>query len=221
MSCTCSTYARLAAPISRSERGAPRRAGAGRPTSVSFVAGTSGTSTPKRRLRCSHDLRLEEADDRLAERHRLEREDAVPAGVELVDDDVGARVALARLVVRERLRRCRGRPAAARRPRSRAPSPCGGGSTARARRAAARGRDGGTGVNALVGRWPAGPPSRRAPSESRRTSRRSARRRACRRRARPASCRGCRSRGSGRPTSCASARRIGNCTILGTSVSPK
>ena len=39
------------------------------------------------------------ADDRLAERHRLEREDAVPAGVQLVDDDVGPGVALARLLV--------------------------------------------------------------------------------------------------------------------------
>ena len=49
------------------------------------------------------DVRLEVRDDRLAERHRLEREDAVPAGVQLVDDDVGARVALARLGVRDAL----------------------------------------------------------------------------------------------------------------------
>ena len=36
-----------------------------------------------------------------------------------------------------------------------------------------------------------------------------------------ASCRGCRSRGSGRPTSCPVARRIGNWSDFGTSVSPK
>ncbi len=48
-----------------------------------------------------HGLRVEVADDRLCERHRLEREDAVPARVELVDDDVGAGVPLARLVVRD------------------------------------------------------------------------------------------------------------------------
>ena len=31
---------------------------------------------------------MQEGDDRLAERHRLDREQPVPAGVELVDDDV-------------------------------------------------------------------------------------------------------------------------------------
>ena len=42
---------------------------------------------------------MEEGDDRFAERHRLDREEAVPAGVQLVDDDVGGAVALERLVV--------------------------------------------------------------------------------------------------------------------------
>ena len=46
------------------------------------------------------DVGLQVGDDRLAERHRLEREDAVPAGVQLVDDDVGACVPLAGDVVR-------------------------------------------------------------------------------------------------------------------------
>ena len=42
---------------------------------------------------------VEERDDRLAERHALDREEAVPAGVELVDDDVCVAIALERLVV--------------------------------------------------------------------------------------------------------------------------
>ena len=44
---------------------------------------------------------MEERDDRLAERHRLDREDAVPAGVQLVDDHVRVPVALERLAVVE------------------------------------------------------------------------------------------------------------------------
>ena len=44
---------------------------------------------------------VEERDDRLAERHALDREEAVPAGVELVDDDVGVPEPLERLVVVE------------------------------------------------------------------------------------------------------------------------
>ena len=66
---------------------------------------------------------VEMGDDRLAERHRLEREDAVPAGVELVDDDVGPRVALARLVVADALDDVEVEPGAARRPRSRSGVP--------------------------------------------------------------------------------------------------
>ena len=46
---------------------------------------------------------MQEGDDRLPERHRLDREDAIPAGVQLVDHDVGRAVALERLVVVEAL----------------------------------------------------------------------------------------------------------------------
>ena len=46
---------------------------------------------------------MEERDDGLAERHALDREESVPARVELVDDDVGALEALERLVVRHAL----------------------------------------------------------------------------------------------------------------------
>ena len=42
---------------------------------------------------------VQERDDRLPERHALDREEPVPAGVQLVDDDVGLAVALERLVV--------------------------------------------------------------------------------------------------------------------------
>ena len=48
-------------------------------------------------------LVVEEGDDRLPHRHRLDREDAVPAGVQLVDDDVGLGEAALRLLVREAL----------------------------------------------------------------------------------------------------------------------
>ena len=44
---------------------------------------------------------MQERDDGLAERHALDREEAVPAGIQLVDDDVGVAVALERLVVVE------------------------------------------------------------------------------------------------------------------------
>ena len=55
----------------------------------------------ERLLRAPHRLVVEERDDRLAERHRLDREHAVPAGVQLVDDDVGVAVALERLAMVE------------------------------------------------------------------------------------------------------------------------
>ena len=98
MSCTCSTYARLAAPISR------RSAGCSDERAQRF---------DERFLRRGHDrhtdaeagrapvddLGLQVGEHGLAERHRLEREDAVPARVQLVDDDVGPRVAGARLLV--------------------------------------------------------------------------------------------------------------------------
>ena len=44
---------------------------------------------------------MQERDDGLAEREALDREYAVPAGVQLVDDDVGLAVELEGLVVRE------------------------------------------------------------------------------------------------------------------------
>ena len=46
---------------------------------------------------------MQERDHRLPERHRLDREQPVPPGVELVDNDVGGLVALAGLVVVEAL----------------------------------------------------------------------------------------------------------------------
>ena len=46
---------------------------------------------------------MEERDDGLPERHALDREQPVPAGVQLVDDDVGVAVALERLFVMEPL----------------------------------------------------------------------------------------------------------------------
>ena len=46
-------------------------------------------------------LVVQERDDGLPERHALDREEAVPARVELVDDDVRVAVVLERLVVAE------------------------------------------------------------------------------------------------------------------------
>ena len=65
--------------------------------------GTIGMRMPQPCCAALDHVRLEVRDDRLAERHRLEREDTVPAGVQLVDDDVARRVAVARLVVRQAL----------------------------------------------------------------------------------------------------------------------
>ena len=52
-----------------------------------------------RLLRASYGLVVQERDDGLAECHALDREQAVPAGVQLVDDDVRVAVAGERLVV--------------------------------------------------------------------------------------------------------------------------
>src|SRR5262249_12370760 len=52
-------------------------------------------------LRLSHRVGVEMSHDRLAVRHRLDREYAVPEVVHLVDDDVGALEALDGLVVRD------------------------------------------------------------------------------------------------------------------------
>ena len=46
-----------------------------------------------------YGLFVQEGDDGLAQRHRLDREQSVPAGVQLVDDDVRILVAATRLVV--------------------------------------------------------------------------------------------------------------------------
>ncbi len=54
-------------------------------------------------LRALDRVLVQRGHDRLAERHRLDREQPVPARVELVDDDVGPLVALARLVVMQPL----------------------------------------------------------------------------------------------------------------------
>src|SRR6188472_1302216 len=54
-------------------------------------------------LRTRDGLVVQERHDRLAERHALDREQPVPARVQLVDDDVGLAVALERLVVVESL----------------------------------------------------------------------------------------------------------------------
>ena len=60
-------------------------------------------SGPEGRLGAGDRLVVEEGDDRLPERHALDREDAVPACVQLVDDDVRVAVALERLVVAQAL----------------------------------------------------------------------------------------------------------------------
>ena len=67
------------------------------------MAFTIGTGVPNALLAARDRLLVQEGDDRLAERHALDREEAVPAGVQLVDDDVGLAVALERLVVVEAL----------------------------------------------------------------------------------------------------------------------
>ena len=54
-------------------------------------------------LGASDGLVVEEGDDGLAKRHALDREQPVPAGVQLVDDDVGVAEELERLVVMETL----------------------------------------------------------------------------------------------------------------------
>ena len=72
-----------------------------RPRSVSFVIRTIGTSDAERLLGLLHRFVPQVAQHRLPERHRLQREDPVPAGVELVDDDVRPFVVAPRLVVAE------------------------------------------------------------------------------------------------------------------------
>jgi hypothetical protein len=50
-------------------------------------------------LGSAHGVLVQRRHDRLAQRHPLDREDAVPVPQKLVDDDVGLLVALERLLV--------------------------------------------------------------------------------------------------------------------------
>ena len=77
--------------------------GSSRARRVSFVALTIGTRVAELPLRPLDGLVVQERHDRLPERHALDREQPVPAGVQLVDDDVGLAIALERLVVVEAL----------------------------------------------------------------------------------------------------------------------
>ena len=166
-SCTRSTYAREAAPTLRRSSGVgDERA---QPLAQRLLRRRDERHLDAEGLLgAAHGLVVQERDDRLAERHRLDREDPVPAGVQLVDDDVGRAVALERLVVMEALDElevgveplARGdhvlgalAPAAAR---------------ARARSAGARGRTAAPARSAR-GRSRAGSPPPPAPSGSRRS----------------------------------------------------
>ena len=177
MSCTCSTYARLAAPISRRSAGCST-SGRSASTSVSGGRGHDRDADAEALGAALDDVGLQVRDDGLAERHRLEREHAVPAGVQLVDDDVGAGVALARLLVRDALDDVELDGSCAH-----ASITCcvpffsrfDGACTTSGRALS----DGGTGVNSRRSS-PVGRRAPRAPSGSRRRSRRSRRRRACR-----------------------------------------
>ena len=173
-----------------------------RSRSVSAVAETIGTRSAERLLGPADGVVVQEGDDRLAERHALDREQAVPARVELVDDDVGVAVALECLVVVEALDDLE----VGVEPLAGGDHVLGALAPPRRRRvddhAAARGRDGGAGAIADEvdpGRDHLGlghPADGVVGADDLRA------RPSSRRRARPASCRGCRSPGSGRPTSC-------------------
>src|ERR687888_470095 len=71
--------------------------------STSWTRSTYARPSAPRRRRSADCLVVEEREDGLPERHRLDREEAVPAGVQLVDDDVRALVAAAGLVVGQAL----------------------------------------------------------------------------------------------------------------------
>ena len=100
---------------------------------------------PVRLARPRHGFVVQEGDHRLAERHRLDREQPVPAGVELVDDDVDVVVERERLLVVEVLDDAQLDVEAVRRPRSRGRCPSAAVTTAHAARSAAARSDGGTG----------------------------------------------------------------------------
>jgi hypothetical protein len=65
--------------------------------------GDDGHRRPERILGAGDSLLVEKGHHRLAERHRLDGEQAVPAGVELVDDDVRRLVLTPGLVMMEAL----------------------------------------------------------------------------------------------------------------------
>ena len=86
----------------RPELAPPGRVGDERPEGLAQRLGAGGDDRDARAeglLRAADRLLVQEGDDGFAERHRLDREEAVPARVQLVDDDVGGSVALERLVV--------------------------------------------------------------------------------------------------------------------------
>ncbi len=218
-SCTSSAYARLARPTRSPLLGRlderPQRVG-----ERLLRRADDRDLDAERLLGLPHRLVVQERDDRLAERHRLDREDAVPAGVQLVDDHVGAAGSARTLRDGRALRRSRARRRAPRRPRRRAPCPCARATTARAARRAARDRDGGAGSIARTSipggitcasgtqRAASYEPTTRAPA-----------------RCAHASSAGVRPRMS-EPRKCMterlpSARSSGNCTDFGSSVSPK
>ena len=98
-------------------------------------------------LRAADGLVVQEGHDRLAERHALDREQAVPAGVQLVDDDVGVAVQ-ARAPPRDGgPRRCGARRRGPRTRAARGRCPSVVARTARGRRRAAGGRTAATGVD--------------------------------------------------------------------------
>ena len=142
---TRSTYARDAAPIS------PRPSAPELDELLEPLAQRVGRRVDDghrdlvRLLGAPDRLLVEERHDGLAERHALDREQAVPAGVQLVDDDVGVAVQRERLLVVEpfddpqvdvEARRTRG---------GRDRCPCAAARTGRGRRRAALRPDGGTG----------------------------------------------------------------------------
>ena len=177
--------------------------------------------SPERLLASLDGLVVQERHHGLSERHALDREEPVPAGVQLVDDDVGLAVALERLVVAQALDQDEvGVQALA-----------GGDDVLGSLSTARRGRmeDDGPLASRRTGTWArstrrrsrVGSPLPREPSGSRRTSRRAALQPSSRRRVPPGTSHGCRNRGSACTDFLREARRIGNCTERGTSVRPK
>ena len=200
MSWTCSTYARDSAPIRR-RSAADATSGSSWARRVSLVVADDRDARSELTLRPLDGLVVEERHDGLPERHALDREEPVPAGVQLVDDDVCLPVALERLVVVEALHEDEVgvEPLARREHMLRALPPTGGRRVQDHRPRAVRGR---RRLDRSSRRSRAGSSRPRVPSGSRRRSRRPPRRPSSRTRARRQSSRGCPSRGSASPTSC-------------------